>query len=300
MCPAEPGIAPLPDELRWRARREAAGLVAGLPSLARARRESRRGAADFAGWDAVPVGLGAVRSSFNTPGGASRVCASGELELADLRRVGRATGATVNGVLHAVVAGAMREEYAARGDSLAAPAVATFGVASDTSSSRRWGNEIAPANVYLRIDLADPEARLRATARSCQLGVELRRRRGFAFTDQAFTYLPRLAPALRAAFAPIVPRVVNNITTANVAGPRTRRWFGHVEVVDWVSFAVAVAPADVNLTAYSYDGRLVLGLVATPEAMPDPASFLARLRPALDELLAVAQQHEAETEAPVA
>ena len=300
MCPAEPGIAPSPGELRWRARREAPRLVSGLPALARARRESRRGSADFDGWDAVPVGLGGVRSSFNNPGGAARVCASGELDLADLKRVGRATGATVNAVLHAVIAGAMRAEYAARGDSLSAPAVATFGVASDTASARRWGNEIAPANVYLRVDLADPEARLLATARSCQLGVELRRRRGFAFSDQAFTYLPRLAPALRAVFAPVVPKVVNNITTANVAGPRKQRWFGDVAVVDWVSYAVAVAPADVNLTAYSYDGRLVLGLVATPEAMPDPASFLARLRPALDELLDVAQHHEVETEAHVA
>ncbi len=217
--------------------------------------------------------------------------------LADLKRVGRATGATVNGVLHAVIAGAMRAEYADRGDSVSAPAVATFGVASDTSSSRRWGNEIAPANVYLRIDLADAEERLRATARSCLLGVELRRRRGFDFSDRAFSYLPRLAPALRAAFAPVAPRVVNNITTANVAGPRHRRWFGDVAVVDWISYAVAVAPADVNLTAYSYDGRLELGLVATPEAMPDPALFLARLRPALDELLAVAARFE---ETPVA
>ena len=78
-------------------------------------------------------------------------------------------------------------------------------------------------------------------------------------------------PALRAGFAPHVPKVVNNITTANVAGPQHLRWFGDVAVVDWISYAVAVAPADVNLTAYSYDGRLSIGLVATPESMPDPA-----------------------------
>ena len=86
-----------------------------------------------------------------------------------------------------------------------------------------------------------------------------------------FTYVPRLMPALRAVFAPHVPKVVNNITTANVAGPQHLRWFGDVAVVDWISYAVAVAPADVNLTAYSYNGRLSIGLVATPEAMPDPA-----------------------------
>lgn len=293
ITPAEPGVAPSRGELSAVARREVPALATRLPALVRARRDSLRATADFAGWDAVPVGLAAPRTSFNNPGAAARVCASGELDLAALKRVGRATGATVNGVLHAVIAGAMRAEYAARGDSLNAPAVATFGVAADTSSNRRWGNEIAPANVFLRVDLADPEKRLLATARSCLLGVELRRRRGFEFTNQVFAYLPRLAPALRAAFAPVAPRVVNNITTANVAGPRTRRWFGQVAVVDWISYAVAVAPADVNLTAYTYEGKLKLGLVATPEAMPDPALFLARLQPALDELLGVAARLEA-------
>ncbi len=292
ISPAKPGIAPSPEELRGRARREVFALPADLPALARARQRSRRAAAGFAGWDAVPVGLGAPRTSFNKRGGGARVCASGDLALADLKRVGRATGATVNGVLHAVIAGAMRAEYAARGDQLGSAAVATFGVAAETSSTRRWGNEIAPANVYLRIDLADAEERLRETARSCLLGVELRRRRGFDFSDRACAYLPRMAPAIRAAFAPIAPSVVNNITTANVAGPRSRRWFGDVAVVDWISFAVAVAPADVNLTAYSYAGRLQLGLVSTPEAMPDPAPFLARLQPALEELLEVAARVE--------
>ena len=178
----------------------------------------------------------------------------------------------------------MRAEHVARGEDVDTPSVAVFGVAADTRSTRRWGNEIAPATVYLHTQTADPLERLRATARSCLHAVDLRRRRGFDLTDQLFTYVPRLMPTLRAVFAPHVPKVVNNITTANVAGPQHLRWFGDVAVVDWISYAVAVAPADVNLTAYSYNGRLSIGLVATPEAMPDPAAFLARLQPALDEL----------------
>ncbi len=73
---------------------------------------------------------------------------------------------------------------------------------------------------------------------------------------------------MREVAAPRVPRTVNNITTANVAGPRTQRWFGDVAVVDWISYAVAIAPADVNLTVYSYAGRLSLGLVAPPRPCP--------------------------------
>ncbi|MDP2772295.1 MAG: wax ester/triacylglycerol synthase family O-acyltransferase [Nocardioides sp.] len=290
IVPEEPAVAPAPHEVRRQVRRDLPGALAGLPRLVRTGLATRKAAAGFDGWAHVPAALGGHRSSFNARGGVDRVCASGELDLAQLKRVGRATGATVNGVLHAVIAGAMREEYAARGDALDRPAVATFGVAADTASDRRWGNQIAPASVFLHVDIADAAERLLATARSCLLGVELRRRRGFELTEQAFTYVPRLAPAVRQLFAPHVPKVVNHITTANVAGPRHTRWFGDVAVADWISYAVAVAPADVNLTAYSYDGRLSIGLVATPESMPDPAAFLARLQPALDELLAVADR----------
>ncbi len=282
--PARSGIPAAPGEVRRTARRELRGLVARLPRLVGTGREVRRASRAFDAWDVVPGGLAAERSSFNAPGGWRRVCASGELELADLKEVARETGATINGVLHGVIAGAMRAEHLTRSEQVTVPAVAVFGVAADPRSTRRWGNEIAPATAYLHTQTADPLERLRATARSCLHAVDLRRRRGFELTDQMFSYVPRVMPALRAVFAPHVPRVVNNITTANVAGPPHLRWFGDVAVVDWISYAVAVAPADVNLTAYSYNGRLSIGLVATPEAMPDPAAFLARLQPALDEV----------------
>ncbi|HET9420870.1 MAG TPA: wax ester/triacylglycerol synthase domain-containing protein [Nocardioides sp.] len=287
VAPPSPAVrvaAPRAAALRRQARRELGALVAGVPTLVRAGRAARRNSRDFTAWDQVPGGLAGERTSFNARGGRERVCASGELELADLKEIARETGATINGVLHGVIAGAMRAEHAERGDLNDVPAVAVFGVAADTRSTRRWGNEIAPATVFLHTQVADPLERLRATARSCLHAVDLRRRRGFEVTDRLFTYVPRLMPALRAAFAPHVPKVVNNITTANVAGPQHVRWFGDVAVVDWISYAVAVAPADVNLTAYSYNGRLSIGLVATPEAMPDPAAFLARLQPALDEI----------------
>lgn len=283
-APATPPAAPRDRALRRSALAELPRLATGLPQVVRAGRESRRATRGFAARHQVPGTLAARRTTFNARGGGHRVCASGELEMSELRQVARAGGTTINGVLHAVVAGAVRAELADRGELLDVPTVAVFGVAADTASTRRHGNEIAPATVYLHSQLADPVERLRATSSSCRHAVDLRRRRGFALTEALGTYLPRVAPALRAAFAPHVPRVVNNITTANVAGPQHLRWFGDVAVVDWVSYAVAVAPADVNLTAYSYNGRMTIGLVATPEAMPEPARFLDRLQPALDEL----------------
>ncbi len=146
------------------------------------------------------------------------------------------------------------------------------------------GNEIATAMAYLRSDLADPVERIVATGESCGgATVACRRDVGFELTEKLATYTGRLGPFFRGIAANRAPLVMNNITTANMPGPRTTRWIGDIEVVDWISFALAIAPADVNLTTYSYAGRLSMGLIATPESMPDPAGFLRRVAQAVDE-----------------
>ena len=249
-------------------------------------RESRKVATAFrAEHPELPRFLGAARNFCNAPSGDDRVCASASLPLDDFKRAGRATGATINGVLHTVVAGALRAELVDRGEDTSEPAAAVFGIAVDTSSTRRSGNEITPTTVALRSDVPDPVERLVATAKSCLDGVALRRATGLDMAGKWADYGPRLAPAFRKRLANVTPRVVNHVTTANVAGPRATRWLGDVEVVDWFSFAVAVAPANVNLTVYSYAGRMNMGLVSTPEALPDPARFLERVAVALDELM---------------
>ena len=277
-------------ELRRHARLDRARLAKGTLALGRDMATIRRRAGAFEHRSALPGRLKARRSSFNTPSGEHRVCASYSLDLAELRKIAQLNGVTLNGVLHGVLAGAMRAELQSRGEPVDRPAVATFGVSADPKSKRRWGNAVAPSSVYLHIEMVDPRRRLLATALSCAAAVKYRRHVGFAMAERLPKYTARLASKLRALLAHRMPRIVNNITTANVAGPDHRRWIGDIAVVEWISFAVAIAPADVNLTAYSYDGRLSIGLVATPESMPDPASFLARLGAATAELAAVADE----------
>ncbi|NMO02127.1 DUF1298 domain-containing protein [Gordonia sp. TBRC 11910] len=257
-------------------------LLRGVPALvgdfARAAGIKRR-----ADRHAVPRPLTVRRTSFNTRSGAARHCASGDIPLAAVQRIAVATGTTVNGALHGVIAGAMRAELLARGEAPGA-SVTVFGVCRDLSSTRTEGNDIATALAYLRSDLADPIARVQETAVSCAAAVKYRRDAGFDLTAKVATYTGRLGPIFRSLAAHRMPRVMNNITTANMPGPRQTRWIGDVEVVDWISFALAIAPADVNLTAYSYAGRLTMGLISTPESMPNPARFLARVRDSLIEV----------------
>ena len=218
------------------------------------------------------------RTSLNTIGDAARVCASGSLDLATMRAVGRATGTTVNGVLHAVIAGAVRAELAARGEDVSESTIAGFGIATDrVDTSRLYGNHITPTFVRLRSDLSDVHARLEATSRSCRAAVEARRAAGLDLSDRLSAFAPRALNTFRRVAGKRTSMTPSHVITANVAGPQHRRWLGDIEVVDWFSFAVAVSPVATNVTVHSYDGRMNVGIVADPAGMPAPREFVERL-----------------------
>lgn len=283
------------DELTHAARSESRRMIRDLPSAASAlvrAFSAKRKAGDA---DLIPKPLTVRRTSFNARSGADRVCASGDIPLAAVQRLALATGTTVNGALHGVIAGAIRAELIARGEEPGV-AVSIFGVCKDLASTRVQGNEIATAMAYLRSDLADPVERIAATGKSCAATVQCRREVGFELTDALATYTGRLGPVFRGLAANRAPLVMNNITTANMPGPRTTRWIGDIEVVDWISFALAIAPADVNLTTYSYAGKLSMGLIATPESMPDPARFLRRVADAAVEAADALERPTEETD----
>lgn len=289
--PGEPlPLAPAPwgqtaghDDLAATARATRTGLATRARALRTAWWSERQATRGFEGRTEVPQGL-TWRSSLNSPSGSERVCASTTLDLDALKRLARARGATLNGAFHAVLGEALREELADRGERVDRPLVALFSVAADRTSSRTQGNSIASALSYLHVQLPDRADRIEETAHSCALAVDLRRRAGFALREVSAELRGRALASLRPRVARFTPRVLNHVTTANVAGPDHIRWLGDLPVVGWTSYAVAVAPADVNVTAHSYNGRIALGLVTTPESMPDPDRFLQRVRRALSDL----------------
>lgn len=239
--------------------------------------------------DTTPF-VGAERKFFNTRVAGERVCASASLPFEQFRSIAKATDTTINGVLHTVVAMAVRREFAHRGEK---PALTTavFGVGVDPNDNeRRWGNRITPTTVRLYSDQEDPLDTLRLTNRSCRLGVELRRVTGLDMALRWTEFTCRISPLFQRLVANVIPRTVNHVTTANVAGPTDKRWLGDVEVTEWISFAVTVPPSNFNLTVYSYAGNMSMGLITAPEVMDEPARFLGHMSDALSELTAAVER----------
>jgi WS/DGAT/MGAT family acyltransferase len=259
-------------------------LVTGLAPLVQTAWQTRRLATEFRAANDMPRrALGAHRNSLSRPFGTERICATSSHPLADLKAISGATGASINGVLHAVIADALRAEIASRGEDLDQPLLASFGIAADEPGTQRlWGNNVSVTFVNLHTNIQDPVERLRKVSSSAQSGLELRRTIGLGVQPEAMNYASRLMPQVVRHLGKI--RNIAHVMTANVPGPRERRWAGDVEVVDFYSLAVLVPPIGLNMTVYSYAGALNIGLLTAPEVHPDPARLLARVDESLVKL----------------
>jgi diacylglycerol O-acyltransferase / wax synthase len=266
-------------QLRQYALRQAPATVTALAPLARDAVASYRRARQFRhDHPDLPAMLGAPRNFTSRGASPQRVCASYDLDFARLRAVAKASGVTVNGAFHALIAAAMRDQLLAHGDDVEHPTVASFAVAGDPSDRDRvHGNLVTPTVVRIFSNIAEPIQRLRETARSCRDGVELRKLTGVQMAARWSDYTCRLAPLFMLKMADRSPRVVNHVTTANVPGPSTIRYAGPVAIVNWISLVFTVHPSNLNITAYSYAGRMSIGLVTTPRVLPEPRQFLERM-----------------------
>lgn len=214
--------------------------------------------------------------------GGRRTCASGALPLSAFREVKDAHGVTINDVLVAVVGEAVAEEARARDWERDDDEIAMFSIALDTDPDRLCGNEIMAISVPMHTKGDDLADRLQRIAHTNHDQIELTRRqqnrRSVRITDlwaRSFALGARV-------FAYRIPTMVANVVMANVPLSPTTRWAGDVEVVDFLSYAVLVQPIGINVTVYSYDGRMNIGLLTAPEVIDDPHRVILRMEDALE------------------
>lgn len=236
------------------------------------------------------------KTRFNPKAGPDLVCGSRQLPMTEVRELARLLDTGVNGVVHAVLALAIREYMIEAGDEPTHSIVMTYGVVADPSSKRTDGNKLATARLWMHIDDPDPLSLARRTAYSARRSVDLRRHRGFAFQQHANDYAWLIPPVVATLFD-FLPFTPVHMQSAYVSGSKTARWFGDVQAVGFLSHAVSVAPANTTITAYQYAGNLWIGVQSCPEAIPDVQQFMGHVVRAQSTLLDQARLAQARTSA---
>lgn len=251
--------------------------------------------------DTSPLPGAAPHSPFNGAIGPHRRVALRRLPLATITALKDRTATTVNDVLLAVVAGALRTHLDALGALPDEGLVALVPVAVEAGDDSA-GNQVSAMLVRLPTTVEDPGERLAAAATAAGAGKSQQATLGDATLQQIAELLPAGAFAatargytrLRVAdrHAPLW-----NLVASNVPGPQMRLGLAGARVDELYALGPIHETTALNLTAMSYRDQLHLGLTADRERVPDLEALAARLPAALAEL---AEAHDLPAAPPAA
>jgi diacylglycerol O-acyltransferase / wax synthase len=234
--------------------------------------------------------LRAPRTPLNGAITAHRRFSFGSLPLSEVKRVKNHFGMTVNDVVMALTATALRRwllDHDALPDT---PLVAAVPVSIRTEDQAgSGGNQVSVMLAELPTHLGDPAERLEFMRESM-----LDAKRAFdAVPASLLADLSALVPtalsglAARALFKlATVPGVLFNLFVSNIPGPQLPLYIAgaRVEGVFPVS-AVTDLTGGLNITLFSYDGSLDFGLIACREMVPDVWNLIGYLEDAMGEML---------------
>jgi WS/DGAT/MGAT family acyltransferase len=205
--------------------------------------------------------------------------------LDDVKAIAHAVSGTVNAVVFATAAGAIRDYLLAEGMATDRPVVgnAAAKVRGD-GDGRLWGTSATNRTFALPTHLADPLARLREAqvqTKAVRASVDSRPVQREEWFDLAPAVL--LRPMLR--FARLMGHRVNGaVIVSNVMGPHEKRYIGPMGIENFISCGHLKYVAGLNITVWSYDTMLNFAVYGCSRTLHDAEQFTQRLQTAFDEL----------------
>ncbi|HET6734670.1 WS/DGAT/MGAT family O-acyltransferase [Mycobacterium sp.] len=201
----------------------------------------------------------------------ARTFASATLSLEQVKQTGRHLRATVNDVVMATAAGALRQLLLRYDKSADHPLVASVLASTDKSPSRITGNELSGMPVSLPVHIDDPLERVRLTTISSEIAKENYELLGPELYGRWMAYLPSpLAPFAFRWLARRDPRNrLFNVPISNAAGPRERGQFGGAPVSEIYSVGPLAPGCGMNITVWSYVDQLNISVISDDETLDD-------------------------------
>ncbi len=236
--------------------------------------------------------LKAPRTPLNGTITAHRRFSFGSLPMADVKLVKNHFEMTVNDVVMALTAAALRRWLLDHDALPRTPLVAAVPVSIRSEDQRgSHGNQVSVMLAQLPTHLTDPEERLAFMRDSMKEA----KRHFEAVPASLLQDLSALIPtalsglAARALFKlATVPGVLFNLFVSNVPGPQLPLYIAGARVQGiYPVSAVTDMTGGLNITLFSYDGNLDFGLIACREMVPDVWNLIGYLQDAMAEMVAL-------------
>jgi len=218
---------------------------------------------------------GVPRTPFNAAITPNRSFTWRSISLSEVKAIKTALGCTVNDVVMAMCAGALRN-YLLEHDALPEdPLVAMVPVSIRTGEEEDpWTNRVSSIFVKIPTDVDNAPGRIAAIGETMAEG----KHRHDLLPADLIVEAASLAPGLIAQQAARIatnPRLADsgrtpaNVTISNVPGPRDLLSLGAAPVRHYVPVSTVVDGQGLNITVQSYRDVLDLGLVSCRELIPD-------------------------------
>lgn len=249
-----------------------------------------RGLVEGAAEAAIAVARPAPSSPLNVRIGPHRRIGLVDTRLGDFKEVKDAFGGSVNDVVLAVVAGALRAWMHGRGlrtdgvELRAAVPVST----RTRDEAGALGNQITQLIAPLPVDVADPVARLRLVQEAMDGLTERRRALGAEIIAGSQDFAPPtiLARSTRLSFS---TRSYNLLVT-NIPGPQVPLYLLGRELREIYPLAFLAGDRALAVAVMSYNGMVGFGVISDYDRLRDLDVFCVGLRESLAEYVALAHR----------
>ncbi|MEU9207381.1 wax ester/triacylglycerol synthase family O-acyltransferase [Streptomyces sp. NPDC048415] len=199
------------------------------------------------------------------------------LDLDDVHRVRKTVGGTVNDVLIAVVAGALRRWLDERGDGSdgVAPRALIPVSRRRPRTAHPQGNRLSGYLIHLPVDDPDPLGRLRTVRTAMDRNKDAGPNRGAGAVALLADHVPPLGHRLGGPVVGQAARLLFDILVTSVPLPSLGLKLGGCPLAEIYPFAPLARGQALAVAVSTYRGRVHYGLVADAEAVPD-LDLLAR------------------------
>lgn len=235
------------------------------------------------------TGLRAPRTPFNRPVGPHRRWAFCTVPLADVKAVKNAGSGTVNDVVMALCAGALRRWLVDHGALPDGPLIAAVPVSVRTEEQKgTGGNRVSTMTAPLPTHLAEPADRLA----HCHEAMRAAKEQHGALPATLLSDVTQFAmPALAGQAARMAARLrlvewlsPFNLIISNVPGPKVPLYYAGARLLAYYPLSAIADGQGLNITVMSYEGGMHFGLIADRDLVPDLDRIAGYLVDELDDL----------------